>query len=309
VLEARAKINLYLEVFPRVSEGYHPIRTLFQTVALSDRLAAEEIESPTVFSAHYDPDLTFHPELQWSDGNLLYEAFEAIEMAIGHPCGRWKFDLQKRIPAQSGLGGGSADAAALIRWLSRKFGLNPRTEQAVAKQVGADVPFLLENGTALGEGNGSALSPLPLLPPLPVLIVQPPFTMSTTKMYEQYDHIVSKSAHALNGEGEQSPQSPLQVYEALKSQYPVDSRNDFEAVAWEYYPEYRVFLNFFSRLGKDEGSEDPSILLKRMSGSGSAHYIVFRSETDRAVLAHYESVCRNHRCWAVLTRFSGGVMV
>lgn len=257
----------------------------------------------------HDPSIVFQPELRWDGRNLLYKAFEVLENAAGHTCGHWKIHLKKTIPTQSGLGGGSADAAVLLRFLCRRFGLDPHTEWSVAKRLGADVPFFLLCGTAIGEENGSALSPLPPLPALPVLLVQPPYAMSTAKMYEQYDQMVSRSPNHPLREDRSDQQTAQDVYMALAQQLPVISRNDFEEVALTYYPEYRVFHSFFSRLGEDGMHRDPAILLKRMSGSGSAHYVVFKADTDPSVLARYESLCRGAGCWATLTRFSRGDVV
>ncbi len=153
-LRAPAKVNLDLRVLGRRTDGYHALHTVFQTLDLHDTVIVEAARGP--FALHGDPLL-----MPIDRTNLVWRAAEALWRArgsTGEPRGA-RVKVVKRIPAQAGLGGGSSDAAAALVGLSRVWKLDDRLEalQPIAAGLGADVPFFLIGGTALGLGRGGDL--------------------------------------------------------------------------------------------------------------------------------------------------------
>lgn len=158
-LLAPAKINLTLEVLGRRDDGYHEVATLMQTIDMCDRL---RIEPANTVALQLGGEALAGVPLE-GPGNLAYRAAlalmeEAGDMALGA-----RIILEKRVPAGSGLGGGSSDAAAVLRGLNRFWGLDLEQEalSAVAARVGSDVSFFLHCGTAECRGRGEAVNPLP----------------------------------------------------------------------------------------------------------------------------------------------------
>lgn len=172
-----AKLNLFLAVGRRDERGYHPIRTVFQAIDLSDTLILE----PAAF-ASFECNSAAVPE-----DNTVTKALRLLsEFALLPPL---RIRLSKRIPSESGLGGGSSDAAGLIRAINR-FLPAPVAERQlhdVAAAVGADVPFFLVGGRALGEGYGERLTPLPDLGEEWFVVLRPPVGCSTREMYGKLD--------------------------------------------------------------------------------------------------------------------------
>lgn len=162
---AYAKINLTLEVLGRRPDGYHEVRTVLQAIDLRDTLSVEAADGLTLTCDR--------KELEGED-NLALRAAQLLRGESGVSAGA-RLTLHKRIPIAAGLGGGSADAAAALRALDRLWGLEWPLERlaSVAERLGSDVPFCLYGGTALGEGRGERLTPLPALPPCWVVLAAP----------------------------------------------------------------------------------------------------------------------------------------
>lgn len=177
VLPAYAKLNLTLEVLGRRSDGYHEVRSVLQTIDLHDTLA---LEPASTLELHCD-----RPELQ-GDDNLVLKAARLLQgLAVASPGAR--ITLRKRIPLAAGLGGGSSDAAAALLGLNRLWGLGLVAGDLapLAAQLGSDVPFFLQGGTALVEGRGEVVVPLPSPPPRWFLLARPPLAIpnKTRTMY------------------------------------------------------------------------------------------------------------------------------
>ena len=166
---AHAKINLSLEVIRRRDDGYHEIATILQTVRLADAVTMAPSEDLAV-----ECDV---PGLS-GEGNLAWQAATALADYAGVPP-RARIRIVKRIPIAAGLGGGSADAAAVLRGLNRLWGLHlaPPELADIAAAIGMDVPFLLAGGAALATGRGDTLRPLPPLPTPSLTLVAPPATI------------------------------------------------------------------------------------------------------------------------------------
>ena len=181
--KAYAKINLTLEVLDKRADGYHDIESIMTTVSLHDTVT---------LTAHTggecrlvcDTAVTENPE-----DNLCTKALRAFFAHTGLECDGVDIVLEKRIPMQAGLGGGSADAAAVLRALQQIYAPDmERSElETIAATVGSDVPFCIGGGTQLACGRGEMLSPLPPVPPCVFLIVKPRESFSTAEMYARLD--------------------------------------------------------------------------------------------------------------------------
>lgn len=175
MLNAAAKINLTLEVLGRRTDGYHEIVTVMQTVDLSDRLVVEDADVLELRTTAADVP---------SDGtNLALRAAAALRHRAGVSRGA-RITLEKRIPVAAGLGGGSADAAAVLVGLNRLWGLRWSSGRLaeVAVTLGMDVPFFLHGGAALGTGRGERLEPLETCA-LALVLVNPRVAASTAEIY------------------------------------------------------------------------------------------------------------------------------
>ncbi len=176
---AFAKLNLTLEVVGRRDDGYHEVKTILQTIDLADRI--EVVPAPALRVQCDDPSLD-------GPANLVWKAAERLaQHASVQPKARIR--IQKRIPIGMGLGGGSSDAAAALVALNRLWGLGMTTEElaGVAAGLGSDVAFFLWGGTALAQGRGEQIAPLPTLPRVPVTLVCPRTTLpnKTAALYSR----------------------------------------------------------------------------------------------------------------------------
>jgi 4-diphosphocytidyl-2-C-methyl-D-erythritol kinase len=177
---APAKVNLSLEILGRRGDGFHELETVFQTLELHDRIEVA-IEKPGRGISLACSD----PELPLDQGNLAWRA----AAAVCEQCpdlGAVRIALDKRVPAGAGLGGGSSDAATVLRALAR---LEPRVARldlsAIAARLGSDVPFFLIGGTAHALGRGEALTPLPDAPSQAVTVLMPAAHLPTPAVYAE----------------------------------------------------------------------------------------------------------------------------
>lgn len=256
---AFAKINLSLQVLGRRPDGYHEIRTVFQTVALADRLALEF----TPAGGGLRVEVAGRPPIP---DNLAERAARQFCQRYGVG-GRLRIELEKRIPMGAGLGGGSSDAAAVLLALGPLTGraATPAELMDLAAALGSDVPFFLCGGTALGLGRGEQLYPLPDAASRPVLIVAPPIHVSTAEAYARLGRPALTSA---------ADSRKLNVFQSFVWQpgYVSGAANDFETAVFELHPELGRWQRKLERLGAQPA---------RLSGSGAALFGVF---PDRAKL-------------------------
>lgn len=173
---APAKINLALDILGPRPDGYHEMRMVMQTVSLRDRVTLAEAE------AGFSLETGFATA---GEKSLEQRAAEAFFQALGRPCPPLRVTLEKVTPAYAGLGGGSADAAALLRLLRQRYApAMPREElEAVGGRIGSDMPFCIRGGTALAEGRGDLLTDLPPLPECRFVICKPDFDLPTGPMF------------------------------------------------------------------------------------------------------------------------------
>ena len=187
VLEVRAyaKLNLALDVLGRRADGYHEMRMVMQSVTLSDRI---RLETGTGRPLRMTTDLGFLPS---NEKNLAAVAALRLCEAAGVSSEGLAFDLSKTIPVCAGLAGGSADAAAVLRGLNRlmRLGLSSAELAEIGARVGSDVPYCVRGGTALAEGRGERLTPLPPLPRCHVVLCKPAFSVSTPDLFERIDGV------------------------------------------------------------------------------------------------------------------------
>lgn len=178
-LKALAKINLGLDVVRRREDGYHEVRMIMQTVQLYDRLDIKRTQEPGI---QIQTNLSFLPV---NENNLIYKAAKLLMDEFSITDGI-SVKLDKRIPVAAGMAGGSTDAAAMLFGMNRLFSLGLTKRQLMERgvQIGADVPYCIMRGTALAEGIGEALSPLPPMVKCPVLIAKPSISVSTKSVYQ-----------------------------------------------------------------------------------------------------------------------------
>ena len=178
-LKAYGKINLGLDVLRRRDDGYHEVRMIMQTVGIYDRIDLIYKETPGIT---VETNLYYLPD---NENNLVYKAAKLL-MDEFHVQKGVHIRLRKYIPVAAGMAGGSSDAAAVLFGVNKMFSLGLTTEQLMDRGVtiGADVPYCVMRGTALSEGIGEILTPLPVPPQCQVLIAKPGISVSTKFVYE-----------------------------------------------------------------------------------------------------------------------------
>lgn len=188
-LRAYAKINLGLDVVRRREDGYHEVRMIMQTIHLHDRLSIRRYKKDGISIK------TNLPYLPTNENNLVYKAARLLKDEFDIKEGV-SIHLDKHIPVAAGMAGGSTDAAAALVGLNRlfKLGLTKKELMERGVRLGADVPYCIMRGTALSEGIGEVLTPLPKLPDCYVLIAKPPMYVSTKFVYDNL-HIDTLPSH------------------------------------------------------------------------------------------------------------------
>lgn len=178
---AHAKVNLSLDILGRRADGYHDLLTVFQSLRLHDKLLVTERDDEMISLTCDDPLVPVGPE------NLVWRAADLLKSHYGINCGV-HIAIQKNIPVAAGLGGGSSDAAAVLRALVRLWRLPPERDVLynLAAGIGADVPFCLEGGTSLGRGRGDIIEHLPPCPHFYVVLANPGFAVPTAAVYKAF---------------------------------------------------------------------------------------------------------------------------
>ena len=273
---AWAKINLALHVRRRTADGYHEIETLFAFAQDGDRLSVDEADTLSLaVRGPFAPGLTAGPD------NLVLRAAAALAAAFGIDRGA-ALTLDKHLPVASGIGGGSADAAAALRLLARHWAIDPADPRlmTIARSLGADVPACLESVTALGRGRGDDLEGLDggSIAGTPLLLVNPGVGLSTARVFAAWDGI------------DRGPIRAGDPFAAARA-----GRNDLEGPASAIVPEIGALV---ARLSARMG-----VRLARMSGSGATCFALFHtvSERDEAADA-IQAEFPGHWCLATALR-------
>jgi len=255
---AYAKVNLCLDVLGRRADGYHELRTIFQTITLHDTLVIEASQDASI-----DLRIAGNSALAGEPGrdNLVYRALDELRRELRLKRGV-RAVLTKRIPVGRGLGGGSSDAAAALIALLRLTGKRMEAARLVeiASRLGADVPFFLRGGRALGIGRGDEIYPLPDLARRSVLVVSPPdLAVPTRNAYQWLARRLTKRS---------DPSKLWQFCALCWSPQGGALSNDFEAAVFPRYSRLAAIKRELLRQGAAEAS---------LAGSGSAVFGIFRN--------------------------------
>jgi len=256
-LPSFAKINLTLRVHGRRDDGYHEINTVFQTVTLHDELTFSALDNKRLEL------LCEAPDIPSDETNLVHRAAVALREHFGVARGA-QVKLKKIIPAGGGLGGGSSNAAVALLGLAHLWELNTDryTLAEIGAGLGADVPFFLTGGTALGTGRGTDIHPLTDLPPQHFLLVTPQVKVSTVEAYK------SLNAPALTKAVSPANLAVSRVQAEISSSLYDALINDFERVVFHLYPEIERARDALVAVGASGAL---------LSGSGSSVYGLFDS--------------------------------
>lgn len=270
-LSCPAKVNLSLRVHGTRPDGFHEVSTVLQTIDLRDRLAIRRI----------DPGNPLRIEVPGGgapagDSNLVLKAARAFFAALDEPARGVRFRLEKRIPAGSGLGGGSSDAAAALLGLQSLWGrpLDARQLHAVGTAVGSDVPFFLVGGTAFATGRGEQVEALDDMPPATVLVVVPAVEVSTAEVYRGWKAAMGAGS---GGGGEETAVLPPPTRRGDAAAWVLG--NDLEPVVRALHGEVDGLLRAL-RNARAAGSGGPQV-----SGSGGAVFAIGDSPGIQSALA------------------------
>ena len=282
---ANAKINLFLDIIGRRDDGYHELHSCMQTVGLSDTISAEistDTEEQTIILTCSDSSLPTDSR------NLVWRAAEIYLNEAGISSYRLEIHIEKRIPVFAGLGGGSADAAAILRLLNRHFDglLDQSTLITLATKLGADVPFCLAGGTCRCEGIGDILTPVVGRPDYTVLIAKNGEGVSTKEAFRLLDEAYEPVPHEIR--------SAEDIYTALASGNAHALKNSiynaFEEVILPIRPLAQELKEIMSAYGA---------VCTQMTGSGPSVFGIFLSDARAEVCASalrkkgvFAAVCR-----------------
>jgi 4-diphosphocytidyl-2-C-methyl-D-erythritol kinase len=278
---ATAKLNLTLEVLGKRPDGYHEIRSVFQTINLGDGFRFK-----TARRISYKCDMP-----GWSaESSLVARAVSLMREAAGYSGGA-AIEIEKRIPLMSGLGGDSSGAAAVLRGLNELWGLGlpPEKLTEIAVSLGSDVAFFLHRGTALAEGRGEIVTPLPPLSGIWAVLVVPDVPIRPGKTAEMYASL--KPAHFTDGHITHRLTEVLTSRRALHHSMLF---NTFENVAFSRSSELSVYREHLLKLGA------PRV---HLAGSGPAMFVLMG---DKAQAADLLVRCQNQRMKGYVVRMATG---
>lgn len=265
-LTAYAKVNLYLHITGRRPDGYHLLDSLVAFADIGDEIVVGRSEGLTL-----EIDGPFAAALEGGD-NLMLSAARALAAAADRPAAA-ALRLTKRLPVAAGLGGGSADAAAVLRGLNKVWdlGLSVDELREIGGALGADVPVCLESRTVFMAGIGDEIAPAPTLPPIPVLLVNPGVALATADVFA-----ARREADDMPGRFDEAPADISALVGMLAKR-----SNGLETAARSLAPAIGCVLDRLSAL--------PGALLARMSGSGATCFAIF---DDQAATRDADAVLR-----------------
>ena len=263
---AYAKVNLTLDVLGKRDDGYHDLKSVMQTLSIRDDI---EIDVGTGKPWHLSCD---KPEIPCDERNLAWKAAKLYCDTLGKDPNGIEIRITKRIPSQAGMGGGSADAAAVLRALNRHYG-DPLSIGALAElgaQVGSDVPFCVVGGTCMCEGRGEKLRKLPDMPDCIFVVVKPEFSVSTPELYKKIDEVaIAKRPDHMSMESGLLSGDLLKVAQNL--------HNVFDPVVTAEHLELNYIKSLFHQYGA---------VGYQMTGSGSAVFGIVSEFEIAAVLCN-----------------------
>ena len=275
-IKSYAKINWTLGVLFKREDGYHELRTVYQTVSLHDTLAITQTDGPIEI-------VCYDPRVPCDETNLAFKAAALLREAAGTSKGA-RIEIEKRIPVAAGLGGGSSNAAATLLALAKLWPveIDQRNLVRIAASLGSDVPFFLIGGTALGVGRGEEVHAIEQVDSEHLLLVNPGFSVSTRDAYEKLSRLTRPEA---------ANNIPFTLLAAKGiSGLPLVARNDLEEVVLAAHPEIAEVKRRLLSLGARHA---------QMSGSGATVFGVF---DNSQMIERAESEVRAAGCWAQRVR-------
>ena len=273
-LRSLAKINLDLRVLHKREDGYHELRTVFQTISLADAIAIE-------YTPAKRTSLAIDDDHQIPNNLVLQAAQVALDAMKTHA--QIRFRLRKQIPMGAGLGGGSSNAAAVLLALPVLAGRVIPFDKlnALATALGSDVPFFLDGGTALGLGRGTELYPLADVQQNAILLVAPGVHVSTVQAYQGLNLRAKPAAGKLTSPALSPKINDFRLFvrtlQDVRSARAASalSANDFESSVFSQHPRLKKIFGKLRQVSAAHGGT------ARMTGSGSAMFAVFDSRQER----------------------------
>lgn len=264
VLKSHAKVNIGLQIRNQRPDGYHNIHTVFQELDFHDTIRLEKRDSCCQFSSNVD-------WLAKDDSNLCVKAWQKMVDVFG--LGGVSIELEKRIPAGGGLGGGSSNAATILKGLRKLYELDVSDHEleTMGIDLGADVPFFIKGKTQIGDGIGEILKPIETIINGCYLLVVPDLHIDTKWAYGEFKNILDRPNEIVNFLGFIRKEIiPFELFE-----------NDFEAIVVPAYPEIGQIKNSLRAHGARFAS---------LSGSGSTVFGVFDKDADaKSAESHFSS--------------------
>ena len=259
-IHAHAKINLHLEVIRKRADGYHEIETLFHSLALHDDVEIIKRCDAEIRIDCYDARIPLDKR------NLAYQAVDLFCQQVSIGCGV-DVKIKKRIPVASGLAGGSADAAAVLQGMNKLFevGLGLEDLKKIGLKLGADVPFCLTGGAAVGRGVGEVLTTISPLENVPILLVNPGLEISSASAYQGLNLRFSRQLRDVKVSARYVRESNLEG--VSQSLY-----NCLESSVFQFYPAVSILRNELDCLPESYGS--------LMSGSGATVFAMMYSDME-----------------------------
>ena len=259
-LKALAKINIGLDVLRRREDGYHDVKMIMQTVGIYDKICLNREKTPGI---RVKTNLFYLPD---NENNLVYKAAKLLMDEFSIEDGV-SIDLNKYIPVAAGMAGGSSDAASVLYGMNKMFSLGLSQDELMRRgvKIGADVPYCIMRGTALAEGIGEILTPLPPMPACFVLVAKPGISVSTKFVYE--------NLHANDLRPEQHPDIDAAIAGIRAGDLKATAQamgNVLELVTAREYPVIEEIKNFMKKRGA---------LNAMMSGSGPTVFGLFENKT------------------------------
>lgn len=272
-IKSFAKINLGLEVLGKREDGFHEIRTLFQSIDFFDVLEFREIPENKI--ALYGTD----EHISWGEDNLIYRAALVLKERAGLSRGV-EIHVEKNIPAGGGLGGGSSNAAVTLYALNRIWNIGFKQEELsrMGMSLGSDVPYFLRGGLCLGTGRGDQIKEKDDLPLCSCLILLPDIFILTAEVYQKF-------GISLTSKGKVS-----KISRFLDNRNICELENDLEETVFTLYPQIKARKNLIKSLGAG---------LSAVSGTGAAVFGLF-PERKKAVKA-FEEIRSGHAALLVET--------
>ena len=254
-IRSNAKVNLCLRITDRLKNGYHSLSSLFQEIDLHDTLT---------FTEAADFSLTCNDAtIPCDSGNLCSIAYQKMKL-LAPDSDNWHIQLNKQIPVGAGLGGGSSNAATVLKFLNTRWDI--RLDQAelirIASQIGADVAFFLRGGTQLAEGIGDILTPLRLPETFTLLLICPPVHISTSWAYQEFNLTKRKTGYKFRD-----------LFESHRIHWEL-FENQFESVVFPAYPEIGTIKSRLQKAGA---------IYAGLSGSGSTVFGTFINRREAEI--------------------------